>query len=105
MYFGRISAQIGCFPFRIKFKALTVYLNLKMQIWRSGMRQNRLAQMLGMDEALLSKIVNGYRSPSPQVRSKLAQALKRDEKWLFATSGPPRILPTEDSEPQEQDPG
>jgi transcriptional regulator with XRE-family HTH domain len=39
--------------------------------------------MLGMDEALLSKIVNGYRVPSPSVRRAIADVLEADETWLF----------------------
>jgi transcriptional regulator with XRE-family HTH domain len=66
---------------------LTVYPNLKLQLWRSGIRQNRLAQMLGMDETMLSKIINGYRAASPELRGKIAGFLKSDEEWLFQTSG------------------
>ncbi len=47
------------------------------------MRQNRLAQILDMDETLLSKIVNGFREPSPQVRTQIARILGSDERWLF----------------------
>ncbi len=60
-----------------------MYPNLKLQLWRTGIRQYRLAQMLGMDEALLSKIVNGLRQPSPQVRERIASLLHTDERWLF----------------------
>jgi transcriptional regulator with XRE-family HTH domain len=65
-----------------------MYLNLKMQIWRSGIRQNRLAQLLGIDEALLSKIVNGYRMPKPETRSQIAKILQHDEAWLFTAAAP-----------------
>lgn len=65
-----------------------MYLNLKMQIWRSGIRQNRLAQILGIDEALLSKIVNGYRLPKPEMRSQIAKILQHDEAWLFTAVVP-----------------
>jgi len=60
-----------------------MYPNLKLQLWRTGMRQNRLARVLGIDEALLSKIVNGFRNPTAEVRGKIAAALKSDERWLF----------------------
>jgi transcriptional regulator with XRE-family HTH domain len=60
-----------------------MYPNLKLQLWRTGIRQYRLAQMLGMDEALLSKIVNGLRQPSPEIREKIASLLHSDEHWLF----------------------
>jgi transcriptional regulator with XRE-family HTH domain len=60
-----------------------MYPNLKLQLWRSGVRQNRLAQMLGMDESMLSRIVNGFREPSQQVKEKIAELLQSDEAWLF----------------------
>ena len=59
------------------------YPNLKLQLWRRGVRQNRLAQMLGMDESLLSRIVNGFREPGQQVKTKIAEILQSDEAWLF----------------------
>ena len=63
-----------------------MYPNLKLQLWRTGIRQNRLAKMLGMDEALLSRIVNGFRQPSASVRERIATLLQRDEAWLFETA-------------------
>jgi len=65
-----------------------MYPNLKLQLWRAGIRQNRLAQSLGIDETMLSKIVNGFRQPSPQMREKIALLLKSDEEWLFAREEP-----------------
>jgi transcriptional regulator with XRE-family HTH domain len=61
-----------------------MYPNLKLQLWRSGIRQNRLAQLLGIHESQLSKIVNGFRKPDPQVRIRIATVLQMDEAWLFA---------------------
>jgi len=63
-----------------------MYTNVKLQLWRSGIRQNRLARSLGMDETVLSKIINGYRRPNPDVRRKIAAALQTDEDWLFQTA-------------------
>jgi len=60
-----------------------MYPNLKLQLWKTGMRQNRLARLLGIDEAILSKIVNGFREPTSKVREKIAAALHSDERWLF----------------------
>jgi len=60
-----------------------MYVNLKLQIWRSGVRQSRLAQELGIDETVLSRIINCYRKPSPGVRRMLAKYFQVDEKWLF----------------------
>jgi len=48
-----------------------------------GIRQNRLARMLGMDETLLSKMINGFREPTSEMRSRIAVLLDRDEEWLF----------------------
>jgi transcriptional regulator with XRE-family HTH domain len=61
-----------------------MYPNLKLQLWRSGIRQNRLAQLIGIHETLLSKIVNGFRQPDADVRARIAAVLKTDEGWLFA---------------------
>jgi transcriptional regulator with XRE-family HTH domain len=60
-----------------------MYPNLRIQLWKSGIRQNRLAKMLEMDETLLSRIVNGFRQPSPEFRKKISALLKSDEVWLF----------------------
>jgi transcriptional regulator with XRE-family HTH domain len=60
-----------------------MYPNLRIQLWKSGIRQNRLAKMLQMDETLLSRIVNGFRQPSPDFRKKISELLQSDEAWLF----------------------
>ena len=60
-----------------------MYLNLKVCIWQSGIRQNRLAQAVNIDEALLSKIINGFREPTPAQRMRIATFLQKDEGWLF----------------------
>ena len=60
-----------------------MYPNLKLQIWKTGIRQNRLAKMLGTNETMLSKIVNGFREPTPQIREKIAGVLKSEADWLF----------------------
>jgi len=60
-----------------------MYVNLKLQIWRTGVRQSRLAQELGIDETVLSRIINCYRKPSPGVRRMLAKYFQVDERWLF----------------------
>ena len=65
-----------------------MYANLKLQIWRLGTRQNRLAQMAGIHETLLSKIVNGFREPDAEIRTRLAKLLNCDAEWLFAEDLP-----------------
>jgi transcriptional regulator with XRE-family HTH domain len=70
-----------------------MYPNLKLQLWRTGMRQNRLAQLLGMDESILSRIVNGFREPNPETRSRIAALLHTDEHWLFQQETAPEQRP------------
>ena len=60
-----------------------IYPNLKLRIYTSGLRQNRLAKMLGIDEAHLSRIINGFRQPSGDIREQLATILQSDPEWLF----------------------
>ena len=72
-----------------------MYPNLKLQIWKAGIRQNRLAQMLGIDQTLLSKIVNGFRVPDEALRAKIAALLGSDEQWLFeVVERAPRTMET-----------
>lgn len=68
-----------------------MYPNLKFQLWRSGTRQNRLAKMLQMDETVLSKIINGFREPSSELRARVAELLHCDADWLFEPTPPDRV--------------
>jgi transcriptional regulator with XRE-family HTH domain len=61
----------------------SLYPNLKLQLWRSGIRQNWLAQRLGIDETVFSRMVNGFREPTQEVRAKIAELLSSEEEWLF----------------------
>jgi transcriptional regulator with XRE-family HTH domain len=60
-----------------------MYPNLKLQLFRSSVRQNFLARAVGIDESILSKIIHGYREPSKQQRQLLASYLGVEETWLF----------------------
>jgi len=60
-----------------------MYPNLKLEIFKRGLRQNHLARSVGIEESLLSKIINGYRQPKQEIRKKIAAALESDEAWLF----------------------
>lgn len=60
-----------------------MYPNLKLQIFKRGIRQNQLSRELGICESVLSKIINGYREPSLAERRSLAAYLDVDEEWLF----------------------
>jgi len=65
-----------------------MYPNLKLQLWTMGIRQNRLARSLGMDESIVSKIINGFRTPTPEVRARIAALLESDPAWLFDSGKP-----------------
>ena len=60
-----------------------IYPNLKLRMYTTGIRQNRLARMLGIHEASLSRIMNGFREPTGDVRVHLAEILQSDPDWLF----------------------
>jgi transcriptional regulator with XRE-family HTH domain len=60
-----------------------MYPNLKLQLFRSSVRQNFLARAVGIDESILSKIIHGYREPSKKQRQLLANYLGVEETWLF----------------------
>jgi transcriptional regulator with XRE-family HTH domain len=60
-----------------------MYPNLKLKLWKTGIRQNRLAQMLHVDATMISKVINGFREPSADLRIRIATVLKCDEVWLF----------------------
>ncbi len=60
-----------------------MYPNLKLQIFKLGIRQNQIARELKFCESQLSKIINGYREPSDGERKLLASYLNVEEEWLF----------------------
>jgi len=64
-------------------KGRCIYPNLKLRIYKTGMRQNLLAKLVGVNEAYLSRIVNGVRVPGEQVRLQIAKVLGCDAEWLF----------------------
>jgi transcriptional regulator with XRE-family HTH domain len=61
----------------------SIYPNLKLTIYKTGIRQNRLAKMVGIHEAYLSRIVNGSREPGDALRQAIATALHSEVEWLF----------------------
>lgn len=72
-----------------------MYPNLKLQLWKTGVRQNRLAKMLEIDESSLSKMINGFREPSPDLRLRIAEMLGCDAAWLFNPEERPAVAPEE----------
>ncbi len=72
----------------------SIYPNLKLTIYKAGMRQNRLAKMVGIHEAYLSRIINGTREPGEELRRNIATALHADPEWLFERM---RVVPFPES--------
>lgn len=68
-----------------------MYPNLKLQLWKTGIRQNRLARLLGVDETVLSRIVNGFREPNAELQVHIAEVLKCDANWLFERQQDPDL--------------
>jgi transcriptional regulator with XRE-family HTH domain len=60
-----------------------MYPNLKIEIFKRGIHQNNIARELGLNEAVLSKIIRGYREPTVIQKQMLAQYFQLDESWLF----------------------
>ena len=77
-----------------------MYPNLRMQLWRKRIRQNQLAKMIPLDETVLSKIMNGFRVPTPEIRQRVALLLEAEEGWLFESNTEPVVPIT--SEPQAE---
>ena len=67
----------------VAVKERSIYPNLKLRVYTTGMRQNRLARLVGIDEAYLSRIINGVRVPGKQMQEQIAQVLGCDPDWLF----------------------
>ena len=64
----------------------SLYPNLKLTMYRTGVRQNLLAKTIGIHEAHLSRIINGTRRPGPEVREQIASVLRENVEWLFELS-------------------
>ncbi len=60
-----------------------MYPNLKLEIFRRGLYQNRLGRALGINEVILSKIIHGHREPSEAQRKLIADYFQVDSNWLF----------------------
>ena len=78
-----------------------MFPNLKLQLWKSGIRQNRLARLVGVDETVLSRIVNGFREPAPALKKNIADILKCDVAWLFERDQTLAVAPVANVETAE----
>ena len=59
-------------------------VNIKTALAARRMRQIDLAQSEKIPPTVLSEVINERRTASPELRAKVARALKADERWLFA---------------------
>jgi hypothetical protein len=59
-------------------------VNFKIALALTGERQVDLAMRCGVDPTVLSLVINERREAHGELRSKLADALKVRERWLFA---------------------
>src|SRR5260370_9321475 len=60
-------------------RARNMYPNLKLTIFKRGLRQNHLAREVGIHEVALSKIILGVREPSPPQRLLMCQYFGAEE--------------------------
>lgn len=58
--------------------------NLLVYLAVHQIRQNRIARDLEIDEAVFSRVINGYREPTAELKTKLSGYLGVDPRWLFA---------------------
>jgi transcriptional regulator with XRE-family HTH domain len=83
-------------------KERCIYPNLKLHMYTTGMRQKRLAKLVGIDEAYLSRIINGIRVPRPQMQLEIAKALGCDAGWLFERTTAEATRRTKETERTEE---
>ena len=71
-----------------------VYLlaNLKAALAARNLRQADLAAALKVSPGLLSEIVRGRREAPATLRTRIAEILRADERWLFTTVRIPNKL-------------
>jgi len=74
-------------------------VNLKAALAARRMRQADLALALKIPPSTLSEIVCGRRQAESWLRTRIAEALRADESWLFSTVTriPSRVTQAEDS--------
>lgn len=63
------------------------HLRIRLALWTQGRTQADLAEQLGVDPAVVSRIVNGRVRPSAEQRQMIAAFLRVPEGELFADTG------------------
>ena len=74
---------------------MTPRAELRDAIFRSGKPQIEIARRTGIDETKLSKIVRGWRDPSPKEVRALSRVLRVPASQLFPEPSPSESSPSE----------
>jgi hypothetical protein len=72
------------------------YPNVRYATFVRGLTQYRLASSVGMSESRLCRCSRGVQEFTPEERTRIAQALRFDEKWLFERPRPRVYKPLHD---------
>lgn len=79
-----------------------MYPNLKLEIFKKGLRQSHMARTLGIREPILSRIIHGHKEPSDTIKKMIAELLQADEAWLFEKYSSAGVAPASDAALQEK---
>ena len=60
---------------------------LKLELWLRGQTQRELAERSGLNESVISLILNGRYLPDSIQRARIADALQKPEKEVFSELG------------------
>jgi plasmid maintenance system antidote protein VapI len=50
-------------------------IKLKIALWERGVRQRNLAFGIDVDESRISRIINGYEKPTPEIKGVISEYL------------------------------
>ena len=64
-------------------KEITLHDRVKILLLRRGISQNKLSDEIGITAQTLSNILNGYWTPTSQIKIKISQALDVDSLVIF----------------------
>jgi len=61
-------------------------IKFKLLLMEKGLTQIGIAHALGISECELSKVVNGHREPTDEVKGKLSKYLNTNAEYLFGNT-------------------
>lgn len=56
---------------------------IKISLYKKGLTQQELASKLGLSEASISRICNGWKLPNEELKTKIAKLLQRKVEFLW----------------------